>query len=147
ITSDLYFSTDDKTKYIPLLFDSADHKHIPKPLRLTNVYTVSPTEESTLTQLLRHLLHEPEYPPEPLGESTIVAHLDIPSRVLRGANSLVVSALERSETSPEKAIEELTASLDFLRGSQRALAYYVLGQVHQDNGCWSQAITAYRRVF
>ncbi|MFE7892654.1 SEFIR domain-containing protein [Streptomyces sp. NPDC057412] len=146
ITSDLYYDTTDEAKYIPVLFSQEDVKHIPKALGLTNRYVISPSDDSTLTPLLRHILQSPEFIPAAIGEAPSFLTREAVDRSDSPIDPRINSAVLLSTDDAAGAVKELTQLLESLRGPQRAHAYFALGQIHQRTGYWSQAITAYRRA-
>lgn len=67
ITADLYHSSSDKMKYIPVVVRPADSVYIPVPLRLTTWYEIGIIGQRDLESLLRHLLNQPAVIAEPIG--------------------------------------------------------------------------------
>lgn len=146
ITAALYHDTTAGAKYIPVLFCKEDVRHIPKPLGLTNRYVISPSDDSTLTPLLRHLLQSPEFIPAAIGEAPSFLISEAADYSGPKTDPRIDAALRISIDDAVGAVKELTQILESLRGTQRAHAYFALGQIHQRTGHWSQAITAYRRA-
>lgn len=146
ITADIYYSTTKKMKYIPVVFSSADVRHIPKPLSLTNRYVVSPGDDSTLIPLLRHLLKSPEYVPAHIREAPPLLSQEGEVKSESAVDPRVVAAIKLSESDPLKAIDELTSILNSLHGSHRSLAYFALGETNQRMGFWAPSLTAYQRA-
>ncbi|MFD5289652.1 SEFIR domain-containing protein [Streptomyces rochei] len=146
ITADIYYSTTDTMKYIPVIFSSEDSAHIPKPLSLTNRYVVSPGDDSSLIPLLRHLLQSPEFIPAQIGEAPPLLSRDSDSVTSSTTDPRISAAVSLGEVNPLKAINDLTAVLDSLRGPQRAAAYCALGELNQRLGHWAPALTAYQRA-
>src|SRR5258708_34083920 len=67
ITSELYYASDDRVKFIPVVVRAKDSTHIPTPLRLTTWYDVGIAGNRNLKPLLRHLLNQPAVVAEPIG--------------------------------------------------------------------------------
>src|SRR5260370_36417604 len=67
ITSELYYASDDRVKFIPVVVRAKDSTHIPPPLRLTTWYDVGIAGNRNLKPLLRHLLNQPAVVAEPIG--------------------------------------------------------------------------------
>ncbi|PWJ07365.1 hypothetical protein DKG34_12410 [Streptomyces sp. NWU49] len=146
ITADIYYSTTEKMKYIPVVFSPDDSPHIPKPLSLTNRYVVSPGDDSSLIPLLRHLLQSPEFVPAQIGEAPPLLSRESDSVANSTMDPRISAAIRLGNTNPLKAINDLTAILDSLRGPQRAAAYCALGELNQRLGHWAPALTAYQRA-
>jgi tetratricopeptide (TPR) repeat protein len=146
ITADIYYSTTQKMKYIPVVFSPDDSSHIPKLLSLTNRYVVSPEDDSSLIPLLRHLLQSPEFIPAQIGEAPPLLSREDDSITNSTMDPRISAAIRLGDTDPLKAINDLTATLDSLRGPQRAAAYCALGEINQRLGHWAPALTAYQRA-
>ncbi|MFF4088737.1 SEFIR domain-containing protein [Streptomyces nigra] len=146
ITADIYYSTDNKVKYIPVIFSPEDFEHIPAPLKVTNRYVISPEDDSSLIPLLRHLLQAPEFVPAQIGEAPpLISRESTPSANL-AIDPRIASAIHLSETDPKAALDDLTQLLNLLYGPQRAIAYCAMGEIHQRMGFWAPALTVYQRA-
>ncbi|MEU3956090.1 SEFIR domain-containing protein [Streptomyces achromogenes] len=146
ITADIYYSTNDKVKYIPVIFSPDDFEHIPTPLKVTNRYLVSPGDDSSLIPLLRQLLQAPEFIPAQIGEAPSLISREIGSSVSQNIDPRIESSILLSDTDPNEALDNLTELLNQLRGQQRAVAYCAMGEIYQRMGFWAPALSVYHRA-
>src|SRR5260370_20148520 len=67
ITSELYYASDDRVKFTPVLVRAKVSTYIPTPLRLPTWDDVGIAGNRNLKPLLRHLLNQPAVVAEPIG--------------------------------------------------------------------------------
>ncbi|MEU6382730.1 TIR domain-containing protein [Streptomyces bauhiniae] len=146
ITADIYYSTSEQLKYIPVIFSPEEFEYIPTPLKMTNRYVVSPEDDSSLIALLRHLLQAPEFIPARIGESPPLISREVGSPTFLGIDSRITEAIQLSDSDPNGALDALAELLNYLRGPQRAFAYCAMGEIHQRMGFWAPALTVYQRA-
>lgn len=146
VTSNLYHSQDETSKFIPLVIDAGDVKHVPAPLSLTTFYVIGTEarrgEDSTVLEpLLRRLLGQPAVIPGPVGEpaalmGTRLGKLDRRTRVDQ--------AMSNEDT--DEKVRALQGLLNDQNQEVRGLAAFNLGVTWQSEGRFAEAINAYQRA-
>jgi tetratricopeptide (TPR) repeat protein len=149
ITSELYYASDDRVKFIPVVVDASDSTHIPTPLRLTTWYNVDTIGNRNLEPLLRHLLNQPAVMPEPIGSIPNLTSRESsgPTEVADPSMQAVEEAMARAQGGDRAggiaALEEL---LDGVPNEAAAAAAYNLGLLWQEEDHYSESISAYQRA-
>ncbi len=145
ITDELYHQLDERVKFIPIIVDETDAQYIPTPLRLTNRYVVGSPGHRNLEPLRRHLLSQPAVVPLPLrapyeeGKNGRDA--------LTAADERIGAALADAKAGRRVAAKRLlTEVINDADPAARGNAAFELGQLHDQDDEWSQALTAYQRA-
>lgn len=146
ITSELYYASDDRVKFIPVVVRAKDSTHIPTPLRLTTWYDIGIASNRNLKPLLRHLLNQPAVVAEPIGpvldlESSESSEVTDPSQ--QAVEAAMARALGRDR---DGGVAELEKLLDSPSNEVAAAAAYNLGRLWQEEDSYSRSISAYRRA-
>ncbi len=146
ITSELYYASDDRVKFIPVVVRAKDSTHIPTPLRLTTWYDVGIAGNRNLKPLLRHLLNQPAVVAEPIGpvldlESSETSEVTDPSQ--QAVEAAMARALGGDR---DGGVAELEKFLDNPSNEIAAAAAYNLGRLWQQEDSYSRSISAYRRA-
>lgn len=146
ITSYLYYSEEDRVKFVPAVVDASDARIIPAPLKLTTWYAIGTPGSRELERLLRHLLRQPAVLPEPIGPVIDLGAQETSSKsgneepAVEGAMALAASG---DTESAKRQLEDLLSSASKLT---RGLAAYNLGRLWQQEESYGQAITSYQRA-
>ena len=142
ITSELYHTSSDRVKFIPVVVDSADSMHIPSPLRLTIWYEIGTIGHRKLEPLLRHLLHQPAVVPEPVAPVMDLSSKQVSAESAGARESLrlrIEAAMTRARTGDrDSATAELEQLIDDAPKEIGALAAYNLGLLCQEEDAYSQ---------
>jgi tetratricopeptide (TPR) repeat protein len=149
ITSELYYASDDRVKFIPVVVRAKDSIHIPSPLRLTTWYDIGIAGNRNLGSLLRHLLNQPAVVAEPIGPV-----LNLESDNLSRSTEAIDLTLQAVEAATARALgddrdageEELEKFLDDASNEVAATAAYNLGRLWQNEDRYSESISAYQRA-
>jgi tetratricopeptide (TPR) repeat protein len=146
ITSELYYTSDDRVKFIPVVVRAKDSTHIPIPLRLTTWYDVGIAGSRNLKPLLRHLLNQPAVVAEPIGPVLDLGSSET-SRVTDPSRQAVEAAMARALSGDRYGgVAELEKFLDNPSNEVAAAAAYNLGRLWQEEDSYSRSISAYQRA-
>lgn len=146
ITSELYYASDDRVKFIPVVVRAKDSTHIPTPLRLTTWYDIGIAGNRSLKPLLRHLLNQPAVVAEPIGPVLDLESSES-SQVTDPSQQAVEAAMARTLGGDrDGGVAELEKLLDSPSNEIAAAAAYNLGRLWQEEDSYSRSISAYRRA-
>jgi hypothetical protein len=149
ITSELYYASDDRVKFIPVVVRAKDSVHIPAPLRLTTWYDVGIVGNRDIEPLLRHLLDQPAVVAEPIGSLVDLRRRDLSretkdtGRSSRAVDAAITRALDADRNGGMAELEKL---LDDPSNETAAAAAYNLGRLWQEEDSYSRSISAYQRA-
>jgi tetratricopeptide (TPR) repeat protein len=147
ITSELYYASDDRVKFIPIVVSARDSTHIPTPLRLTTWYDVGIAGNRNLKPLLRHLLNHPAVVAEPIGPVLDLESSETSEVTDHPSQQAVEAALARAlEGDWDGGVAELEKFLDNPSNEIAAAAAYNLGRLWQEENSYSRSVSAYQRA-
>ncbi|KUO18757.1 hypothetical protein AQJ91_23045 [Streptomyces dysideae] len=133
IASELYYTTSEKARFLPVVLRAEDRPLIPSPLDQTSWFVIGESADADIAELLRVLRREPL------------------AGVHRGADPVgwfdgITPALEIGETIGDGDLAAIEDALPHLRGPQWARAVHFAGVLHRQRGELMQAITCFTRV-
>lgn len=139
ITSSLYFAQSDHVKFIPVVVNGEDRRHIMAPLSVTSMYVVGDENGRNLDPLVAHLLGRPLVEPSPLGNphnpqepEVTTPSLDVLRYLAEGGD--LSEALNRLESLIGSSGPDVSEE-----------AAFCLGRLLETDGQMAAAINAYYR--